>query len=96
MAMVEALACGVPVVATATEGARGIVEEGVTGSLVPVGEVGTLAAAIASLLEDDERRRRLGARAREVARERFDLDRMIEATERIYAEALGRESSPGA
>ncbi|MDT7780210.1 MAG: hypothetical protein QOC99_2722 [Acidobacteriota bacterium] len=94
MALVEALACGVPVVATATEGASEIVEEGVTGSLVPLGDVRALAAAVASLLEDDERRRSLGARAREVARERFDLNRMVEATERVYAEALGHESSP--
>ncbi|MDT5157917.1 MAG: hypothetical protein QOH51_2274 [Acidobacteriota bacterium] len=94
MALVEALACGVPVVATATEGASEIVEEGVTGSLVPLGDVRALAAAVASLLEDEERRRSLGARAREVARERFDLNRMVEATERVYAEALGHESSP--
>jgi glycosyltransferase involved in cell wall biosynthesis len=92
MALVEALACGVPVVATATEGASGIIEEGVTGLLVPVGDVRALAAAVASLLADDERRRGLGVRAREVARERFDLNRMVEATERVYAEALGRES----
>jgi glycosyltransferase involved in cell wall biosynthesis len=94
MALVEALACGVPVVATATEGASEIVEEGVTGSLVPLGDVRALAAAVASLLEDDERRRSLSARAREVARERFDLNSMVEATERVYAEALGHESSP--
>ncbi|HWW74534.1 MAG TPA: glycosyltransferase family 4 protein, partial [Pyrinomonadaceae bacterium] len=92
MAMVEALACGVPVVATATEGAREIVEDGVTGSLVPVGDVNKLASAVAALLEDEGRRRRLGEGAREVAAERFDLARMVEATERVYAETLGRES----
>lgn len=91
MAMVEALACGVPVVATATEGAQEIVEDGVTGLLVPSGDVQALASAVAALLEDEGRRRRLGERAREVAAERFDLARMVEATERVYAEALGRE-----
>jgi glycosyltransferase involved in cell wall biosynthesis len=95
MAMVEALACGVPVVATATEGATGIVEEGVTGSLVPVGDVRALAATVAALLEDEGRRRELGAQAREVARKRFDLERMVDATEHVYAEALGRESTSG-
>lgn len=88
VAMVEAMACGVPVVATATEGARGIVEEGVTGSLVPVGDVDALAAAVASLLEDDARRRAFGERALAVVRERFDVARMVEATEYVYAEAL--------
>jgi glycosyltransferase involved in cell wall biosynthesis len=92
MAMVEAMACGVPVVATATEGAREIVEDGVTGVLVPVEDVPALAEAVVALLEDEGRRRRLGERAHEVAAERFDLKRMVEATERVYAEALGCES----
>ena len=88
MAMVEALACGVPVVATATEGAREIVEEGVTGLLVPVGDANALASSITSLLEDERRRRAFGASALAVARRRFDLARMVESTERVYAEAL--------
>jgi glycosyltransferase involved in cell wall biosynthesis len=94
MAMVEAMACGVPVVATATEGAREIVEDGTTGSLVPVGDVRALALAVGSLLEDEGRRQLLAVRARELARERFDLTRMVEATERVYAEALDSESLP--
>jgi len=89
IAMVEAMACGVPVVATATEGAREIVEHGVDGLLVPVGDAGALAEAITSLLADDARRKLFGARARESARARFGLASMIEATERVYAEALG-------
>ncbi|HEX8353323.1 MAG TPA: glycosyltransferase, partial [Pyrinomonadaceae bacterium] len=90
VAMVEAQACGVPVVATATDGAREIVEEGVTGLLVPVGDVNSLASSIASLLEDGRRRKAFGAGALEVARRRFDVARMVEATERVYAEALAR------
>ena len=90
MAMAEAFACGVPVVANATEGAREIVEDGATGLLVPLGDVPALASAVASLLEDEGRRVLFGARAREVARERFDIARMVEETERVYAEALGR------
>ena len=89
MVMAEALACGVPVVATATEGAREIVEDGLTGSIVPIGDVGAMAAAVVSLLEDEGRRLAFGARASGSARERFSLERMIEETERVYAEALG-------
>ena len=89
MAMAEAAACGVPVVATATEGAREIVADGLTGLIVPIGDVSAMAAAVASLLEDRPRRLELGARARESARARFGLERMIEETERVYAEALG-------
>ena len=88
LAMVEAMACGVPVVATATEGAREIIEEGVTGLLVPVGDVNALASSISSLLADRSRREALGANALAAARRRFDVARMVEATERVYDEAL--------
>jgi glycosyltransferase involved in cell wall biosynthesis len=89
MSMAEALVCGVAVVATATGGARSIIEDGVNGLLVPRGDVRALAAAVTSLLADEERRLMLGAHARHSARERFSLERMVEATERVYEETLG-------
>jgi glycosyltransferase involved in cell wall biosynthesis len=82
----------VPAVATATEGAREIVNDGVTGSLVPIGDVRALASSVASLLKDESLRLSLGARARESARERFGLERMAVETERVYEEALGVEA----
>ena len=92
MAMAEALVCGVPVVATATEGAQSLIEDGVNGLLVPVGDVRALAAAVSSLLADEERRLTLGTHAQHSARVRFSLERMLEATERVYEEARGRRS----
>lgn len=89
MAMAEALACGVPVVATATEGARSLIEDGVNGLVVPVGDVRALAAAVSALLVDEELRFRLSTHAQLSARERFDPERMLEATERVYEEARG-------
>jgi glycosyltransferase involved in cell wall biosynthesis len=89
LAMAEALFCGVPVVATATEGARSLIEDGVNGLLVPVGDVRALAVAVSSLLGDVERRLSLGAQARRAARERFNPERLVEATERVYEETLG-------
>ena len=88
LAMVEAMACGCAVVSTATEGAREIVEDGATGLVVPVGDPPAMAAAIESLLDDAPRRNSLAARAREAAHSRFDLARMVEATERVYEEAV--------
>jgi glycosyltransferase involved in cell wall biosynthesis len=90
MAMAEALACGVPVVATATEGAQSLIEEGVNGLLVPAGDVRALAAAVSSLLSDEQLRLELGVQARRSARERFSPERMVEATVRVYEEALGK------
>jgi glycosyltransferase involved in cell wall biosynthesis len=88
MVLAEAAACGVPVVATATEGAREIVDDRVTGFIVPIGDVNMTASAVASLLGDEGLRREFGRRARDLARERFSLERMAEETERVYAEAL--------
>lgn len=91
LTIAEAMASGVAVVATATEGAREIIEDGLTGKLVPIGDVDALVSAVIELLEDEQERQRIGARARETARERFSLDRMVDATERIYREVLNAE-----
>jgi L-malate glycosyltransferase len=88
LVMVEAMACGLPVVATATGGAREIVRDGVTGRLVAVGDHQALAAAVCSLLVDEEERHRMGAQGRARARERFSLERMVAETEALYNEVL--------
>jgi glycosyltransferase involved in cell wall biosynthesis len=89
LAIVEAMACGAPVLATATDGAREIVEDGVTGLLVPVGDAEASASAMLRLLTDARQRASLSARARVRVRERWSLERMVDETEGIYAEALG-------
>jgi glycosyltransferase involved in cell wall biosynthesis len=88
IAMVEAMASGLPVVATATEGARELIEDGLTGLIVPVGDHVSLAESVAGLLRDATRRLTVGVRARDVAFERFSLERMIADTERVYIEAM--------
>ncbi|HEX8143479.1 MAG TPA: glycosyltransferase family 4 protein [Pyrinomonadaceae bacterium] len=88
LAIVEAMASGLAVVATATEGARESIEDDASGLLVPIGDTEALARAIARLLEDPVERARLGERARRRARERFSLEQMVAATERLYRESL--------
>lgn len=88
LVMVEAMACGLPVVATLTGGAREIVEDGVTGKLVPVRDAEAMAEAIAALLSDDAARQLMGERGRERARSRFGLSRMVSETEELYREVL--------
>ena len=88
LAIVEAMASGLAVVATATEGAREIIENGRTGLLVAVGDREALAASVLHLLEDTHRRALLGSSARDAARERYGLDHMIDLTERLYSEIL--------
>lgn len=91
LAMVEAMACGVPIIATATRGACTIVDDGVTGRLVPIGDEAALAKAILTVLEDTRQRALFGKRAREQARALWSLERMVDETERIYEDALQLE-----
>jgi len=84
LAMVEAMACSVPIVATDTEGAREVVEEQETGLLVPVGDHEALAASITRLLSDSKLRARMGQLALDRAREQFSLQRMVDEVEAIY------------
>jgi glycosyltransferase involved in cell wall biosynthesis len=88
LAIVEAMAAGLPIVATASEGALEIIEDGVTGKIVPAADPEALAQAINDLLDDPLECSRLGGNARLVARERYSLARMASDTERVYREVL--------
>jgi glycosyltransferase involved in cell wall biosynthesis len=88
IAIVEAMASGVPVVATMTAGAQEIIDADKTGVLVPIGDAEALAKAICLLLDDQKTRARLADNARRRVSEQFSLDRMIARTEQVYQEVL--------
>jgi glycosyltransferase involved in cell wall biosynthesis len=88
LAIVEAMAAGLPIIATTSEGALEILEDGITGRLVPTDDPETLARAINELLDNPTECSRLAHNARRVARERYSLARMAHDTERLYREAL--------
>ena len=83
-AIAEAMAAGTPVVATATEGAKEVIDDQKTGLVVPIGDVERIADSIALLLSDEERRKQMGARAREAVNAKFSLERMVDQIEQIY------------
>jgi glycosyltransferase involved in cell wall biosynthesis len=98
MVAVEAMACGVPVVASAVGGLAETVQDGVTGLHVPPRQPARIATAVAALLADPERRRCMGAagvsRARRygwdrIAAETLELGRSLVAT----ARPVGRAAS---
>jgi glycosyltransferase involved in cell wall biosynthesis len=75
VALMEGMACGLPVVATALSGIPELVRDGVNGLLVEPGDVAALAHAIASLARDPDLRARLGTAARGTIETEFDIER---------------------
>jgi sugar transferase (PEP-CTERM/EpsH1 system associated) len=88
--ILEAMAAGLPVVATRTGGNPELVEHGVTGTLVPVGSVPPLAAAIDAYLADPHLRELHGKAGRQRVEERFSLERMSDAYRALYERLGGR------
>lgn len=86
--LLESMAAGVPVVATRVGGNSEAVEDGVTGLLVPSRDPSALAQAICRFLEDPRLASRFGQAGRERVVERFSLERMVQATERLYQQLL--------
>lgn len=84
--VLEALACGTPVVATAVGGIPEQLSEGVTGFLVPPGGAEAMAAAIVRLCSDEGLRARFGRCAADEAKERFDLNRQVDDLLNWYEE----------
>src|SRR6476619_1051009 len=82
--LLDAMACAKPVVATAAGGIPEVVEDGLTGLLVPTRDPEAMAAAIVRLLNDAGLRRQMGEAALLSARERFSVERMVLDTLRVY------------
>ncbi len=84
VALLEAMACGTPVVAPASGGAAEIVQDGVTGWRVPVTVPGALANALGEILDGTEDRRKAGTRAAEFVRQTASLDMMARRFISLY------------
>jgi glycosyltransferase involved in cell wall biosynthesis len=93
VALIEALAAGIPVVATAVGGVPDVVRDNQTGLLVSPGEPMSLANALYRVASDDELRRRLGANGREDMARRFRSERLVADIAAEYSELLNERSS---
>jgi glycosyltransferase involved in cell wall biosynthesis len=87
-ALIEAAACGKPIVTCDVPGCREIVTDGDNGLLVPARETTPLAYALRRLIEDPQLRQRMGERSRRRAVETFSIQRVIEDTLAVYAGCL--------
>jgi glycosyltransferase involved in cell wall biosynthesis len=89
LVLLEAMARGRPIVATAVGGVADAIEDGVTGTLVPPDDAAALAVALENLHRRADRAWRLGQAAAEVARERYSWHAVVDEFESVYDEAMG-------
>jgi sugar transferase (PEP-CTERM/EpsH1 system associated) len=82
--LLEAMATGLPVIASIAGGNTEVVVDGKSGLMFPVGESGALAAGLRMLCQNNELRERLGWQALERVQEHFSLDVMVRSYERLY------------
>lgn len=89
-ALMEAMAAGLPVVASDVDGVRELIRQGETGWRVPAGDPQAMAEALLSVLRDGDRAVRVGLAAQGYMQERFSIDRMAEAFAALYRDGVSR------
>lgn len=87
-AVIEAMSCGKPVIASNRGGPKEIVEDGKTGFLVPPRKIEPLAEKILKLLRDKKLRRKMGKEARKRVLEKFSLEKVAESFRKLYFSLL--------
>jgi L-malate glycosyltransferase len=90
LSALEAMACGVPVVASNVGGLPEVVSDGVTGFLHPPDDVDGMAASAIAILADRAVHARMSAEGARLAQERFNADRIVPRYEALYETTLGR------
>ena len=91
--VLEAMACGLPVVATAVGSNPDLLVAGETGLLIPPADQQALKAAIASLAENSKLRRRMGSQGRQRIERQFGIQGMVRAYGQLYSELAERAIS---
>ena len=89
LAILEAMAAGLPVIATRVGEIPNMLADGEEGLLIDVGDVSAMAGAIKTLVGNPSLRKKMGAASRRRAEEEFSLQRMAERIAAMYAECRG-------
>lgn len=87
--VLEAMACGLPIVGSQASGLRDLVRDGVNGYLVPLKDPDALAEALARLIDNGYERRRMGRESRRLAEREFAWEYIAEQYVRVYEQVLG-------
>src|SRR5436853_1951881 len=89
LSALEAMSCEVPVIATRVGGVPEVVDDGGSGRLFEVGDVDGVAEAALELLEDSDKRQRMGSHGRHIAVAKFASEKIIPQYEKLYEKASG-------
>ncbi len=89
--VLEAMACGLPIVGTQASGLGELVQDGVNGYLVPIKDAAALAEATAMLIDNGYERRRMGRQSRKLVERQFAWDQIAAEYVAVYREVLGEE-----
>ena len=89
-AIMQAMACGLAVVATPVGAIEEAVQRGLTGLIVPPRDAAALAAALGALIEDPARRAAMGKAGRDYAQTHFGIDRMLDRMEAVFRRVIER------
>jgi glycosyltransferase involved in cell wall biosynthesis len=92
LAIMEAMASGLPIVASNIGGIRSLIQDKVTGILVEPADTKGLASAIIGLLQNKEKALSLGQKAKAFIKENFSEANMVCQTEQLYLECLGKKN----
>lgn len=84
LAIIEAMACGVPVIASNVGGIPSIIRDKENGLLVPAKDINALTRAIKSMIQNPDLQKRFSAKGLETVKEKFTLEEMVKNTESIY------------
>jgi glycosyltransferase involved in cell wall biosynthesis len=93
MTLIEAGACGKPVIGTRVGGIKYVIRDRETGLLVPPKNLESLANAIISLLNDEDLARMLGTNGRKLVEKRYVWERTVDITEKVYKDVIGASAS---
>lgn len=88
MVLIEANACGTPVIGSEVGGIKYVIRDGETGVLVPPGDPVALADAITRILEDEELAARMGSNGRRMVMKNYTWDKSARMTERVFEEVI--------
>jgi glycosyltransferase involved in cell wall biosynthesis len=86
--LIEAAACGCPIVATDIPGCREVVKNGINGFLVPIKNAEKLAEALRKLIQNNDLRMAMGAKGREIAVNEFSVESVVKQTLGVYSDLI--------